>query len=109
MIKSMNTDGIVFALANPDPEIMPELAKKAGARIIGTGRSDFPNQINNVLAFPGLMKGTLKARAKSITDEMKIKAAYSIANLIDEKQLSENNILPSIFDKRVVEIVCEAV
>ncbi len=109
MIKSMNPNSIVFALANPSPEIMPDKAIKAGAKIVGTGRSDFPNQINNVLIFPGLMKGTLKARAKNVTDEMKINAAYAIANLVKDSELSENNILPSIFDKTVVDTVANAV
>lgn len=109
MIKSMNNDSIVFALANPDPEIHPELAKKAGARIIGTGRSDFPNQINNVLVFPGLMKGALKARARSITDEMKIIALRTLANLVDRDALSEEFILPDIFDERVVDTISQAI
>jgi malate dehydrogenase (oxaloacetate-decarboxylating) len=109
MVASMNKDSIVFALANPDPEINPELAKEAGARIIGTGRSDYPNQINNVLIFPGLMKGALQARARSITDEMKIVACKTLANLVSDEILSENNILPEIFDERVVDVIAKAV
>lgn len=109
MVKTMNEDAIVFALSNPDPEIKPELAKKANARIIGTGRSDYPNQINNVLVFPGLMKGALKARARSITDEMKLTACLTLAGLVPEENLNEENILPDIFDLRVVDIIAEAV
>ena len=109
MVKSMANDAIIFALANPDPEIMPNLAIEAGARIVGTGRSDFPNQINNVLVFPGLMKGALKARARSITDEMKMIACKTLASLIEDKDLFENNILPDIFDERVPIIIAEAV
>ncbi|MFA7076283.1 MAG: NADP-dependent malic enzyme [Candidatus Izemoplasmatales bacterium] len=109
MVKSMNEDSIVFALANPDPEIDPLLAKKAGAKIIGTGRSDYPNQINNVLVFPGLMKGALKARAHSITDEMKLTACRTLASLVSNEDLDENNILPAIFDKRVVDVITDAI
>lgn len=109
MIKSMNTDSIVFAMANPIPEIMPDLAKKAGAKVIGTGRSDFPNQINNVLAFPGIFRGALDARAKKITEEMKKAAAYAIAGLVSDEELSENYIIPGPFDNRVVGAVSKAV
>jgi len=109
MIHSMNKDAIVFAMANPTPEIMPDLAKNAGARVVGTGRSDFPNQINNVLAFPGIFRGALDARAKKINEEMKKAAAYAIAGLINEDELSENYIIPGPFDNRVVEAVSKAV
>ncbi len=109
MVESMNKDKIVFALANPDPEIHPELAKEAGARIIGTGRSDYPNQINNVLVFPGLMKGVIESRAKTVSFDMKINAMNAISSLISDEELNENYILPSIFDTRVVDAVCEAV
>lgn len=109
MIESMNKDSIVFALANPTPEIMPEEAKKAGSRIIATGRSDFPNQINNVLVFPGIFKGALKVRAEEIDDEMKIAAAEGIANLIKDNELNENYIVPSVFNEEVCEAVCNAV
>jgi malate dehydrogenase (oxaloacetate-decarboxylating) len=109
MIKSMNKDSIIFAMANPIPEIMPDLAKKAGAKVIGTGRSDFPNQINNVLAFPGIFRGALDARAKKITEEMKKAAAYAIAGLVSDEELSENYIIPGPFDNRVVEAVSKAV
>ncbi len=109
MIKSMNKDAIIFAMANPTPEIMPDLAKQAGAAIIGTGRSDFPNQINNVLAFPGIFRGALDVRAKKITEEMKVAAAYAIASLISEDELSADYIIPSPFDKRVAEAVAKAV
>jgi len=109
MIKSMNDDSIVFAMANPTPEIMPDLARNAGARVIGTGRSDFPNQINNVLAFPGIFRGALDARAKKITEEMKKAAAYAIAGLVSDEELSENYIIPGPFDNRVVEAVSKAV
>lgn len=109
MVESMNTDNIVFALANPDPEISPALAKEAKTRIIGTGRSDYPNQINNVLVFPGLMKGALKARAKSITDEMKITACKTLASLVDDNELTDQYILPEIFDSRVVDVIAEAI
>lgn len=109
MIKSMNKDAIIFAMANPTPEIMPDLAKQAGAAVIGTGRSDFPNQINNVLAFPGIFRGALDVRAKKITEEMKAAAAYAIASLISEDELSADYIIPSPFDKRVAEAVAKAV
>jgi malate dehydrogenase (oxaloacetate-decarboxylating) len=109
MVRSMNKDAIVFAMANPVPEIMPDLAKKAGARIIGTGRSDFPNQINNVLAFPGVFRGALDARAKRITDEMKKAAVYAIAGLVAENQLAEDFIIPGPFNNRVVQAVSKAV
>ncbi|TDT71858.1 malate dehydrogenase (oxaloacetate-decarboxylating) [Hypnocyclicus thermotrophus] len=109
MIKSMNTDPVIFAMANPTPEIMPELAKKAGAKIIGTGRSDYPNQINNVLAFPGIFRGALDARAKTITEEMKIAAAYAIANVIPDEELADNYIIPDAFNKKVVENVANAI
>lgn len=109
MIHSMNKDAIVFAMANPTPEIMPDLAKNAGAKVVGTGRSDFPNQINNVLAFPGIFRGALDARAKRINEEMKKAAAYAIAGLINEDELSENYIIPGPFDNRVVEAVSKAV
>lgn len=109
MVSSMNKDSIVFALANPDPEIMPEEARKGGARIIATGRSDFPNQINNVLAFPGIFKGSLKGRARQITEEMKLAAAEAIAELVLASELSESYILPEAFDSRLCDIVSEAV
>lgn len=109
MVRSMNRDAILFALANPTPEIMPDLAKEAGARVIGTGRSDFPNQINNVLAFPGIFKGVLEGRARKITDEMKIAAAEALAALIGEEELSETNVIPQPFDTRVVNAVANAV
>jgi Malic enzyme len=108
MIKTMNKDSIIFAMANPTPEIMPDLAKEAGARVIGTGRSDFPNQINNVLVFPGLFRGALDVRAKEINEEMKLAAAYAIANIIKE-DLNENNVIPSALDKRVAQSVAEAI
>jgi malate dehydrogenase (oxaloacetate-decarboxylating) len=108
MIKSMNTDPVVFAMANPIPEIMPDLAKEAGAKIVGTGRSDFPNQINNVLAFPGIFKGALKCR-KQITDKMKIAAAYAIAEIVSEKELSTDKILPKPFEAGIADKVAEAV
>lgn len=109
MVASMNKDSIIFAMANPTPEIMPDVAIAAGARIIGTGRSDFPNQINNVIAFPGIFKGALEGRAKQITEEMKLAAATAIANLIDEKDLSEENIIPRAFDPGVCEVVSKAI
>lgn len=105
----MNDDPIVFAMANPVPEIMPDEAKAAGARVVGTGRSDFPNQINNVLAFPGIFRGALDCRAKEINEEMKIAASYAIANLVSEDELNEDYILPSPLDKRVVPAIAEAV
>ena len=109
MVSSMNRDAILFALANPVPEIMPDAAKAAGARIVGTGRSDFPNQINNVVAFPGIFKGALEGRASQITEEMKLAAAHAIAGLVPEEALSEDNIMPEPFDPQVAEVVAEAV
>lgn len=109
MAASMNKDAILFALANPVPEIMPDLAKKAGAKVIGTGRSDFPNQVNNVVAFPGIFKGALKGRAPQITEEMKLAAAHVIAGLVPEDELHADNILPEPFDPRVAEAVSRAV
>ena len=109
MIKSMANDSIVFPMANPTPEIMPDLAKEAGARIIGTGRSDFANQINNVLAFPGIFKGALSCRASQINEEMKLATSYALANLIPDCELSEENIIPLALDKRVADKVAEAV
>lgn len=109
MIESMNEDAIVFAMANPIPEIMPDIAKEAGARVVGTGRSDFPNQINNVIAFPGIFRGALDVRAREINEEMKVAAAYAIAGIISEEELSEDYVIPNPFDKRIVERVAEAV
>lgn len=109
MVASMNKDAIIFALSNPVPEIMPDLAKAAGARVIGTGRSDFPNQVNNVVAFPGIFKGALEGRAKQITEEMKLAAAETIAGIIPDDELNEDNILPQPFDPRVAEEVSEAI
>ncbi len=109
MVKSMNPDPIIFACANPVPEIMPDLAYAAGAKVVGTGRSDFPNQINNVLAFPGIFKGTFAVRASDINDEMKIAAAYAIANLVGEDELTPDYIIPAPFDKRVADAVAAAV
>ncbi len=109
MVASMNKDAILFAMANPVPEIMPDIAKAAGARVVGTGRSDFPNQINNVVAFPGIFKGALEGRAKQITEEMKMAAALAIASLVPEEELNEDNIMPEAFDPRVAETVAEAV
>ncbi|OQX93655.1 MAG: NAD-dependent malic enzyme [Tenericutes bacterium 4572_104] len=109
MVKSMSENKIIFALANPNPEIKPETAKKAGARIIGTGRSDYPNQINNVLIFPGLMKGLIKSKSKMVTDKMKLDAIDAIANLVSNEELSFDHILPSIFNKNVVDKVAEAI
>ena len=109
MVKSMASDAIVFPMANPTPEIMPDLAKEAGARIVGTGRSDFANQINNVLAFPGIFKGALACRASSINEEMKVATSYALANYIPEDELSEENIIPSALDKRVADAVAAAV
>lgn len=109
MVESMADDAIAFAMANPVPEVLPEIAKAGGIDIMGTGRSDFPNQINNVLAFPGIFKGALEVRASQINEEMKIAAAHAIANLIDEKDLSEDYIIPSPFDERVAPAVAEAV
>lgn len=101
MVRSMSSDPIIFAMANPEPEILPELAKSAGARVVGTGRSDYPNQINNVLAFPGVFRGALDVRAIDITEEMKLAAAYAIAGLISDKELSPDYIIPNPFDRRV--------
>jgi malate dehydrogenase (oxaloacetate-decarboxylating) len=109
MVETMNKDSIIFALANPVPEILPDDAKAGGARVIATGRSDFPNQLNNVLAFPGIFKGALTARASEICDEMKIEAAKSIANLITDDELKEDYIVPSVFDKGVCEVVSNSV
>lgn len=109
MVKTMAPNPILFPMANPVPEIMPDLAKEAGAAVVGTGRSDFPNQINNVLAFPGIFRGTLDVRAKDINDEMKVAAAYAIADLIEEKDLSADYIIPNPFDKRVAPAVAKAV
>lgn len=109
MVRSMNKDAIILAMANPTPEIMPDLAKEAGARIIGTGRSDFPNQINNVLVFPGVFRGALDVRAKEINEEMKLAAAYAIAGYIDAKDLNEDNIIPSALDKGVAQVVAKAI
>ena len=109
MAASMNHDAIMFAMANPVPEIMPDLAKEAGVRIVGTGRSDFPNQVNNVVVFPGIFKGALEGRAAAITEEMKLAAAQAIADLVDEADLNEDNILPEAFDPRVAEAVSQAV
>ena len=109
MVKTMAQDAIVFACANPTPEIFPEEAKAAGARVVGTGRSDYPNQINNVLAFPGIFRGALDVRAREINDEMKLAAAKALAALIPQEELSEENIIPSAFDKRVVPAIAAAV
>lgn len=109
MVASMNKDAILFAMANPVPEIMPDLAKEAGAKVVGTGRSDFPNQVNNVVAFPGIFKGALEGRASSITEEMKLATAHAIAGLIPDEELSETNILPEAFDPRVADVVSKAV
>ena len=109
MVASMNKDAILFAMANPVPEIMPDLAKAAGARVVGTGRSDFPNQVNNVVVFPGIFKGAREGRASAITEEMKLAAAEAIAGLVDEKDLSDENILPEAFDPRVADVVSSAV
>ena len=109
MVKTMNKDAIIFAMANPVPEIMPDVAKAAGARVVGTGRSDFPNQVNNVIAFPGIFKGALEGRATQITEEMKLAAAFAIANLIPESELSDTNILPEAFDPQVTDVVAKAV
>lgn len=109
MVKTMRQDAILFAMANPIPEIMPELAKAAGARVVGTGRSDFPNQINNVIAFPGIFKGALEGRAKQITEEMKLAAAKAIANLVPCEKLSEDYVIPEPFDPIVAEVVAQAV
>ena len=109
MVASMNADSILFAMANPVPEIMPDIAKEAGARVLGTGRSDFPNQVNNVIAFPGIFKGALEGRAAQITEEMKLAAATALADLVSDEQLCEDFILPEAFDPRVAETVSQAV
>ena len=109
MVSSMNHDSILFAMANPVPEIMPDLARAAGARVVGTGRSDFPNQVNNVLIFPGIFRGALEGRATAITEEMKLAAAEAIASLVDASELSDENILPAAFDPRVADVVSAAV
>lgn len=109
MVASMNKDAILFAMANPVPEIMPDVAKAAGARVVGTGRSDFPNQVNNVVAFPGIFKGALEGRAKQITEEMKLAAALAIAGLVPEEELNEDNIMPEAFDPQVADVVSKAV
>ena len=109
MVKSMNDDAILFAMANPTPEIFPDVAREAGARVVGTGRSDFPNQINNVVAFPGIFKGALEARATRITEQMKLAAAEALAALVSDDELSEDFIMPEPFDPRAVEVVAAAV
>ena len=109
MVRSMASDSILFAMANPTPEIMPDVAKAAGARVVGTGRSDFPNQINNVVAFPGIFQGALERRATQITEEMKLAAAAAIAGLVPDEALSEDNIMPEAFDPKVAELVAQAV
>ena len=109
MVRSMNDDAVIFAMANPEPEIYPDEAKAAGARVVGTGRSDFPNQINNVLAFPGIFKGALEGRARRITEEMKLAAAQALADLVSDEELSEDFIMPEPFDPRAVERVAKAV
>ena len=109
MVRSMAPDSILFAMANPTPEIMPDVAKAAGARVVGTGRSDFPNQVNNVVAFPGIFKGALEGRATQITEEMKLAAAAAIAGLVPDEALSEDNIMPEAFDPKVAELVAQAV
>ena len=109
MVASMNKDAILFAMANPVPEIMPDIAKAAGAKVVGTGRSDFPNQVNNVVAFPGIFKGALEGRATAITEDMKLATAKAIAGLVPDEELNENNILPEAFDPRVADVVSRAV
>ena len=109
MVQSMNQDAILFAMANPTPEIMPDLAKAAGAKVVATGRSDFPNQVNNVVAFPGIFRGALEGRATQITEEMKLAAATAIASLVDDKDLNADNIMPQPFDPRVSDVVSNAV
>ncbi|NLK77463.1 MAG: NADP-dependent malic enzyme [Clostridiales bacterium] len=109
MVSSMNKDAILFAMANPVPEIMPDVAKAAGAKVVGTGRSDFPNQINNVVAFPGIFKGALEGRATQITEEMKLAAANALAGLVSDEELNEDFIMPEAFDPRVAQVVSEAV
>ncbi len=109
MVSSMNKDAILFAMANPVPEIMPDIAKAAGAKVVGTGRSDFPNQVNNVVAFPGIFKGALEGRATQITEEMKLAAALAIASLVPDGELNEDNIMPEAFNPKVAEVVAESV
>ena len=109
MVRSMDKDSAVFAMANPEPEIMPDIAKTAGARVVGTGRSDFSNQINNVLVFPGIFRGALDSRAEEITEEMKVAAAYGLANIISEDELEEDYIIPDAFDPRICGAVADAV
>lgn len=109
MVSTMNKDAIIFAMANPVPEIMPDVAKKAGARVVGTGRSDFPNQVNNVVAFPGIFKGALECRAPQITKKMKLAAALAIASLVKDEDLNEDNIMPEAFDPQVAQIVSQAI
>lgn len=109
MVASMNQDAILFAMANPVPEIMPDVAKAAGARVVGTGRSDFPNQVNNVVAFPGIFKGALEGRATQITEEMKLAAAHAIAGLVPDEELNEDNIMPEAFNPKVAQLVADAV
>lgn len=109
MVASMNKDAILFAMANPVPEIMPDIAKATGAKVVGTGRSDFPNQVNNVVAFPGIFKGALEGRATAITEDMKLATAKAIAGLVPDEELNENNILPEAFDPRVADVVSRAV
>ena len=109
MVSSMAKDSILFAMANPVPEIMPDVAKAAGAKVVGTGRSDFPNQVNNVVAFPGIFKGALEGRATQITEDMKLAAANAIASLVPEDELNEDNIMPEAFNPKVAELVAEAV
>ena len=109
MVSSMNRDAIIFAMANPTPEIMPDVAKAAGAKVVGTGRSDFPNQVNNVVAFPGIFKGALEGRAPQITEEMKLAAAEAIAGLVSDEELNDEFIMPEAFDPRVAQVVSEAV
>ena len=109
MVASMNKDAILFAMANPVPEIMPDVAKAAGAKVVGTGRSDFPNQVNNVIAFPGIFKGALEGCAEQITEEMKLAAAKAIAGLVSDEELNEDFIMPEAFDPRVAQVVSQAV
>ncbi|GAB3065187.1 NADP-dependent malic enzyme [Virgibacillus ainsalahensis] len=109
MVEKMNEDAIIFAMANPEPEILPDHAKEAGAKVIGTGRSDFPNQVNNVLAFPGIFRGALDVRATRINEKMKVAAAYAIASLIEEDKLNENYVIPAPFDSRVAPVVASSV
>jgi malate dehydrogenase (oxaloacetate-decarboxylating) len=109
MVASMNSDSILFAMANPVPEIMPDVAKAAGARVVGTGRSDFPNQVNNVIAFPGIFRGALEGRATQITEEMKLAAAEALAHLVSDDELADDFIMPEAFDPRVADVVSTAV